>query len=953
MKKTIILTIMMLSQFMGLAKIQTVAAASIGEQAERAASYTLSIDAPKGSKVSVTYNGAALAERQKFVENEFDADLFDASDIAGYHWLVQVDDDAHIITIKYEKGAQTINPAPVVSLMNRIGGKAAARQFRFVLNTALSSKHECFVIGSRCGKIEINGNTVSAITAGIGWYLNNVAHINISWNSLNEKAEGEAYADLGKLPLPERSEEHICDAQYRYYLNYCTFGYSMTTWTWKRWQQEIDWMALHGINMPLQIVGLEEVWRRFLTMEQNGVRKYGYSDAEAKAFVAGPAFTAWWGMNNLEGWGGTSVDGWGGVQDDAWYERQVRLSKNILNRERELGMQPVLPGFSGMVPHDFTAKTGVHTFDNGGTWCDYVRPYIVYPTDARFADIAADYYASLRSVMGESRYYSMDPFHEGGAVEGYSYTEAYRAVYDAMAKAKANSQWVIMQWQWTHNQGKSLEAVPMGKLVVLDLFSDGRPSFDYYRGYAPQHAVFCAIPNFGGRSGVMGRLNNLTNNYFHYKSKYSTIKGIGAAPEAIEQTPVAYDLIYSLPWMNGTKPDLEAWMANYVTARYGKVNVEAQEAWQLLREGVLNYGADGIQGPVEDVWAARPNLDANAASTWGVTINHAGATYTTERQQMLIMATYKLMSIADDLNLTAGSVHESNYLYDIVEFGGGVMADYAYHLLKGINEAKSAAGENFNSDAVYKSRRDAFLSLIADVDAFKGSNLNFRLGKWTQEARDAAAEVTGATSATPDWYEMNNARTLISTWGDVKQSRELHDYSYRSWQGLMRDVYLPRWKHYFENDCRAANYFYFEWNWAHGMKHSPSDTAKSVTRLGVGDAGYSYNREPEGNTMELAKRLFDKYLIKVNSGNDIDFAYRHIHNDLTHKVRLTAKTGSTIDLIPCFGALNCAVVRGKFVDGMASNVEAVRVRSDAAVGEHTAVIECADGTRFEFAVLVE
>ena len=46
------------------------------------------------------------------------------------------------------------------------------------------------------------------------------------------------------------------------------------------------------------------------------------------------------------------------------------------------------------------------------------------------------------------------------------------------------------------------------------------------------------------------------------------------------------------------------------------------------------------------------------------------------------------------------------------------------------------------------------------------------------------------------------------------------------------------------------------------------------------------------------------------------------------------------------------MVRGEFVDGAASNVEAVRVRSDAAVGEHTVVIECADGTKFEFAVLV-
>ena len=156
--------------------------------------------------------------------------------------------------------------------------------------------------------------------------------------------------------------------------------------------------------------------------------------------------------------------------------------------------------------------------------------------------------------------------------------------------------------------------MPAGRLIVLDLFSDGSPAFDSYNGYAPQDGVFCAIPNFGGRSGVMGRLQNVTDNYFKFKGKYASIKGIGTAPEAIEQTPVTYDLIYQLPWMNGVKPDVAAWVENYAVARYGKDNAVVKEAWSLLRQGPLAYGADGIQGPVEDVWAARPNLNANPAS---------------------------------------------------------------------------------------------------------------------------------------------------------------------------------------------------------------------------------------------------------------------------------------------------------------------------------------------------
>ncbi len=918
-----------------------------------AVDYTFAVNAPEGKDYTVSYDGEPVEAGAVFKEDEFDTELFSATEIPGYTWSIVVDDENYTITLLYTEVPSVENPAAVVALVNRIGGEGTADKFKFVLDPSLNSKQEVFVIGGEDGKVLIKGSTLSAITTGLGWYLNHIAKINIAWNSLNEKTvSGEAYADLSNIPVPTAEEMHTSDAKYRYYLNTCTFGYSMTSWTWKRWQQEIDWMALHGINMPLQLVGLEEVWRKFLTMEEGGNRKYGYTDEAAKAFVAGPAFIAWWAMNNLEGWGGTGSGtksggtwaGAGGVQDDAWYVRQKNLAKQITDRQRELGMQPVLPGWSGMVPTNFASKSGYATRGNGGNWAgDFVRPLLLNVNIGadKYAAIAADYYKCLKEVMGESQYYSMDPFHEGG---GAGTMEDYEALYDAMEAAKAGSQWVIQQWQWSATQKYSLTAVPAGRLVVLDLFSDGSPAFDKYNGYAPQDAVFCAIPNFGGRSGLMGRLQNVTDNYFKFKEKYASIKGIGAAPEAIEQTPVTYDLIFQLPWMNGVKPDVKEWVDNYAVARYGKDNAVVKEAWNLLRQGPLNYGADGIQGPVEDVWAARPNLDAKPASYWGKTLNDAGGTYTKARRQMLIDATYKLLSQQEALGMAAGSVYESNYNYDLIEFGGGVMADYAYDLLLGIKEAKNA-----DNTELYEARRDAFLQLILDVDKFKGTNLNFRLGKWTQEARDAAGEVTGATAATPDWYEYNNARTIVSTWSSP--GTNLNDYSYRSWQGLMKDLYYPRWKHYFDNNCTTAEYKFFEWNWAHGMKHSVGQNAISNEPLAKGEAGHTdtYTRNPEGNTVELAKEMLGKYIIPVNNGEY--YAFRYLNNDLTGKMTVIANAGTTIDLTRYFGALT-GTVSGDFINGAATDLGSVAIKSDAADGSYTGALTLTDGTVLAFAVAI-
>lgn len=917
--------------------------------------YTFAVNAPEGKEFTVTYNSEDIADGTE-LDNDFDTELFVATEIPGYTWSIVVDEENATVTLVYTKAEVTENPEAVVALIGRIGGAGTAEKFKFVLDPSLNSKQEVFVLGNEDGKILVKGTTISAITTGLGWYLNHIAHINISWNSLNEKTvvvknEGAAYADLSELPLPTVEETHVSDAKYRYYLNTCAFGYSMTSWTWTRWQQEIDWMALHGINMPLQLVGLEEVWRKFLTMEdENGNRKYGYDDEAAKAFVAGPAFIAWWAMNNLEGWGGTGSGtksggtwaGAGGVQDDAWYVRQTELAGKITAAQRALGMQPVLPGWSGMVPTNFAEKSGYATRGNGGNWAgDFVRPLLLSVSNADYAEIAADYYECLHAVMGESQYYSMDPFHEGG---GAGTMEDYEALYAAMEAAKPGSQWVIQQWQWSNTQKYSLTAVPAGRLIVLDLFSDGSPAFDNYNGYAPQDAVFCAIPNFGGRSGLMGRLQNVTDNYFKFKEKYASIKGIGAAPEAIEQTPVTYDLIFQLPWMNGVKPDVAKWVDNYAVARYGQDNAVVKEAWSLLRQGPLNYGADGIQGPVEDVWAARPNLDANPASAWGKTINQAGGIYTKARRQMLIDATYKLLSQHEALGLAEGSVYESNYNYDLVEFIGAVMADYAYDLLLGIKEARNAG-----NTALYESRRDAFLQLILDMDAFKGTNLNFRLGKWTQEARDAAGEVEGATTATPDWYEYNNARTIVSTWSSP--GTNLNDYSYRSWQGLLKDLYYPRWKHYFDNNCTTAEYKFFEWNWAHGMKHSVGQIAISDEPLAKGEAGHtdSYTREPEGYTVAKAKEILGNYIIPVNDG--AYYAYRYLTNDLTTEVTIIANKNVAIDLSEYFGELANATITGDFIEN-GTDFKNITIRSDAADGAHTGTITLTDGTVLTFAVVL-
>lgn len=793
---------------------------------------------------------------------------------------------ASAVSVAY---AAVENPQPVKDLLNRIGGDGTAERFVTVVDDtyASASGAEMFKISARDGKPCITGTTLSAVTTGLGWYLNHSANVNIAWNN--------PHVTLGTLPVPSDEEEHTTAATYRYYLNYCTFSYSMSTWTWERWQEEIDWMALHGINMPLQIVGLEEVWRQFL------IEDYGYTKAEANAFVGGPCFMAWFGMNNLQGHGGPNPD-W-------WYERQAALGRKINERMRSLGIEPVLPGFAGMVPDNFTSKTGIAASGQGG-WCGFTRPYIVDSTGEKFAEVASKYYARLKAVMGESTYYSIDPYHEGGAAPSNPGL-GYQKMYNAMIAAKPDAKWVIQSWQWSGAQWTSLDNIPKGRLIVLDLYSDGKPNWGAYKGH---DTVYSSIFNFGARTGFFGRFNGIINGYFEARGN-SAVKGIGAAPEGIEQTPVMYDLLFELPWMS-TKPDAAQWMAEYAKRRYSAESADAAEAWELLRTSALNC-TSGLQGPHEAIVCARPNLTVNSVSTWG------GSEIFYD-QNKTATAAYKLLNA----NLSG-----DNYSYDLTDLVRQAITDYSKSLLAGIKEA-----HNSGNTQLFNKRRDAFLQLMLDIDELLNTNKDFMLGHWTERARNMADEVSGTTDADRNWLEYDNARTLISTWGprNAAEGGGLHDYSYRQWGGMMKDYYYERWKKWFDNGMQAPSggWFQWEWNWAHSNdKRYPST--------------------PTGSTAEVARRILPKYLSPFTSkiaGTDVYYVPRQLTTDLKGKLYDQAKRGEAYT--PDFNIAGTTISEIA-IDMNRSTLfeadeivaaESFAIPADAPIGERSVRLTLADGT---------
>jgi alpha-N-acetylglucosaminidase len=140
--------------------------------------------------------------------------------------------------------ALTLQANPADDLIERVA-PGASRQFKTILQPA---DHDFFELSQAGDRVCIKGNTWVNIASGLNWYLKHYAGIHLSWNNMKVRLPRQ-------LPRVSRTERRETDLRLRYDFNYCTFSYSMAFWDWKRWEQEIDWMALHGINMPLAVWG--------------------------------------------------------------------------------------------------------------------------------------------------------------------------------------------------------------------------------------------------------------------------------------------------------------------------------------------------------------------------------------------------------------------------------------------------------------------------------------------------------------------------------------------------------------------------------------------------------------------------------------------------------------------------------------------------------------------------
>ena len=104
------------------------------------------------------------------------------------------------------------------------------------------------------GRLKIGGTDANALARGLGDYLRNYCHTGVTWFVRDKVQEPKTL-----VQIPERVERKAL-VDKRFFLNYCTYGYSLPWWKWEDWERLIDWMAMHGVTLVLANTGQESVW---------------------------------------------------------------------------------------------------------------------------------------------------------------------------------------------------------------------------------------------------------------------------------------------------------------------------------------------------------------------------------------------------------------------------------------------------------------------------------------------------------------------------------------------------------------------------------------------------------------------------------------------------------------------------------------------------------------------
>ena len=610
-----------------------------------------------------------------------------------------------------------------------------------------------FTVAAADEKLHVRANNYISAFYAIYCYLKKYCGVQLSWC-------GNRELKIGNLTMFDGIFAKKIDQKYRVYMNYCTLDYSMCWWDFDRWEKEIDFMAMNGINMPLAVVGTEAVWYETL-------QEFGFTKEEGLQTISGPAFWAWQLMTN--------IDSYLPPPNEQYVYQRMELGKRILNRYLEFGMTPIQQGFAGHVPVRMKEKyPSAHILMQRG-WCYYPKTAQLDPLDPLFKKFGTVYLQKMTEIFGNYHYIACDPFHEGHPPKkGKKYLHDVGCAINQMYEDfDPQSKWVMQAWT---SRKYIVTAVPKDRLFLLDLNSERTVRRPYMWKYP---IVAGMLHDFGGKNAMQGKLKRHSKNTYLFMKKLGmNAVGSGLFMEGIEQNPIVYDLQFEILTAS-EKINLSEWLDHYITRRYGKWNATLREAFDLLLETCYATNSKYHENIVGSTVAAYPRVCPFKMGPGG----DANLFYDPVKFERAVALFF---SVREEFRNIDG------YQYDLCDLMRQALSNRFYTQQKMFIRAYT----NRNAEECERIASKQ-LDLICDLDEVVSHRSELCFARWVNDSHRLASD--DEQKRYFDW----NARTLLTLWGDIRgNTAQLHDYAWREWSGLIKEYYYKRWQMFYEESVK-------------------------------------------------------------------------------------------------------------------------------------------------------
>lgn len=597
--------------------------------------------------------------------------------------------------------------------------------------------------------------------------------------------------------------------KYHYNYNVVTFGYTLPFYDWERWRKEIDWMALHGFDLPLAYAGFEAIGTRVW-------KKFQLTQAEIDSFYTGPAYLPWHRMGNLINHDGPLTD--------SYHTFQLDLQHKILDAFKALGMTPICPGFAGFIPRGIL-RIYPNVKHYNTSWCGFPEKNhatLLSPEEDLFLTIGGMFIEEYEKEFGKQKFYIADTFNEM-SIPSVDDKHAWLAtmgqrLYTSITQKNPTAVWVIQGWafaneryEWDKENTRSfLSLVPDDGMLILDLATDYNKyhfynefGWDFYDGFFGKMWIYSVIPNMGGKSVWTGVLEYYRNGHLTplNDTKKGNMVGIGMAPEGFENDEMLFELYSDVIWSSEEK-NMQEWLRNYAMNRYGAYPQKVQNAWILLRQTAYNQLVDQIHYN----WQFPPGTyNGNACLL----------------AELEDSCRYWVIASVDTPELEQSDLYKA----DIVEASCHLAGIKLEKICQGMIDAFK------NNDKAQASLLFSYFgSLIRMMDIVLAAHPHFRLEEWL----NSAEKMAGGNEDLIKHYR-SDARYLNTVWGH--STYPLYDYAARMWNGLLRDYYYHRWETWYngkmadKDDATISNEVHqFEDNWVADSELSRSPVPKDVAK---------------------------------------------------------------------------------------------------------------------------